>query len=54
MRHVHRLGPKAGGEKVMFTDRNAEGTYKIKHTETRLGSTILPYTYTFTLTHRER
>ena len=31
----------------MFIERHAEGNYKTKHAETRLGSTILPYTYTY-------
>ena len=34
----------------MFIERHAEGNYRTKHAETRLGSTILPYTYTYTRT----
>ena len=40
-------------ERVMFIERHAEGNYKTKHAdsaETRLGSTILLYTDTYTQT----
>ena len=40
----------------MFIERHAEGNYKTKHAETRLGSTILllyTYTYTQTQTHTQ-
>ena len=37
-------------EKLLFVERHAEGSYKTKHAKTRLGSTILPYTYTYTHT----
>ena len=53
-----RTGPGRGQKhflpakvRVMFIERHAEGNYKTKHAETRLGSTILPCTYTYTLTH---
>ena len=36
----------------MFIERHTEGNYKTKHAETRLGSTILPYTHTYTHTQR--
>ena len=32
----------------MFIERHTEGNYKTKHAETRLGSTILRFTYTYT------
>ena len=40
----------------MFIERHAEGNYKTKHAETRLGSTILPCTYTYVHTqiHTQR
>ena len=43
-------------EKLLFIERHAEGNYKTKHAETRLGSTILPYTYTYVHTqiHTQR
>ena len=40
----------------MFIERHAEGNYKTKHTETRLGSTILlihTHVHTDTVTHAD-